>query len=220
MLIVGIDTSGKSGGLALARGDAETCEIMEEAPIAGGTFSAQLVPQLAALLNRHGFRKEKLGGIAAASGPGSFTGLRVGLAAVKALAEVLHLPIAAVSVLEAVATTSGQAEVVAAMDASRGELYVGKYRVEGARAKLLGIEALISREELPVVQSVLLVTPDAIVVEFARSRGAQVRFVERPGAAVIARIGLRRIAAGETVSPEQLDANYIRRSDAEIFSKK
>ncbi len=220
MLIVGIDTSGRNGGLALAQGNADHCELLEAAPIAGGTFSAQLVPQLAALLKKHGFRKEDLGGIAAASGPGSFTGLRVGLAAVKALAEALHLPIAAISVLEAMACASGQGDLLAALDAGRGELYVGEYRVEGTRAKLLGTEALVSAEELSVPQSAVFVTPDANVAKFARARGAQARLVERPGAAVIARIGLRRIAAGETVSPEELDANYIRRSDAEIFSRK
>jgi tRNA threonylcarbamoyladenosine biosynthesis protein TsaB len=220
MLIVGIDTSGKNGGLALARGDADTCEVFEETPIAGGTFSAQLVPQLAALLAKHGFRKEDLNGIACASGPGSFTGLRVGLAAVKALAEILHIPIAAISVLEALAIVSGEHDVVAGLDAGRGEFYVGTYGVERGRATLIDREALVTADELQVRTSAVLVTPAAKLADALRSRGVQVRVLDRPGAAAIASVGLRRIAAGETVSPEQLDANYIRRSDAEIFAKK
>src|SRR6266536_1794231 len=133
MLLLATDTSGKNGSIALARvtpGRSEV-EVIEAVPLAGGTFSAQLVPQIAALLEKHGYRKTDLAGFAVVSGPGSFTGLRVGLAAIKALAEVLHKPIAAVSLLEAVAW-SGQAlgRVLAALDAGRAQVYVGNYQVE------------------------------------------------------------------------------------------
>ena len=67
----------------------------------GSAFSAQLIPEVAALLTKHGFARDDIDGFVVASGPGSFTGLRVGLAAVKALAEVLEKPIAAVSLLKA-----------------------------------------------------------------------------------------------------------------------
>src|SRR5208282_3885213 len=102
MLMLAIDTSGKNGSIALARvtpgqSDVETIEVV---PLAGGAFSAQLVPQIAALLEKLGYSKSDLGAFAAASGPGSFTGLRVGLAAIKALAEALQKPIVAVSLLE------------------------------------------------------------------------------------------------------------------------
>ena len=83
MLILGIDTSGKSGGIALAEGDEQAFSVLESSPIAGGTFSAQLVPSVASLLAKHGFAANDLDGFAVASGPGSFTGLRVGLSAVK-----------------------------------------------------------------------------------------------------------------------------------------
>lgn len=105
MLLLAADTSGKSGSIALAGVHAGTpdIEILEVVPLAGGTFSAQLVPQIASLLEKHGFSKTDIAGFAVASGPGSFTGLRVGLAAIKALGETLQKPIAAVSLLEAVA---------------------------------------------------------------------------------------------------------------------
>ena len=99
MLILAIDTSGKQGSITLARGDESSFSLIETTPVEGGTFSAQLVPQIAALLARHQLRKEQIDAFAAATGPGSFTGLRVGLAAIKALAEVLRKPIAAVSLL-------------------------------------------------------------------------------------------------------------------------
>jgi tRNA threonylcarbamoyladenosine biosynthesis protein TsaB len=67
------------------------------------------------------------------------------------------------------------------------------------------------------VQGKVAVTPDEELAKVARS--ADVLRIERPNSADIARIGLQKIARGETVSVEELDANYIRRSDAEIFAK-
>src|ERR1035437_2871903 len=129
MLLLAVDTSGKQGSIALARcGAGGNCarveiEIVEVVPLSGGTFSAQLVPQIAALLEKHGYSKSDLGGFAVASGPGSFTGLRVGLAAIKALAEVLQKPIVAISLLEAVAWSSAaHGRALAALDAGRGQV--------------------------------------------------------------------------------------------------
>ena len=103
--------------------------MIESAAIAGGTFSAQLIPTLAALLKKHGYGVKDLGGFAAASGPGSFTGLRVGLSAIKGLAETLHKPIATVSVLEALASLAARdGKIAAAMDAGRKEVFLGVYR--------------------------------------------------------------------------------------------
>jgi len=218
MLILAIDTSWKQGSVALARGDARGFELVEMAPVAGGTFSAQLVPEISALLARHKVGKEELDGFGAASGPGSFTGLRVGLAAIKALAEVLKKPIAAVSVLEALAVAAGvSGTVIAALDAGRSEVYVGEYVLrDGSAARVR--ESIVGQEELPALVAgqgeATVVTPDEAI---AKLLGA--RRVARPQSDAIARLALRKILAGETVAPEELDANYIRRSDAEIFSR-
>jgi len=107
MLILSIDTSGKNGSVALARGDAEKFELIASSPVEGGTFSAQLIPQLSRLLSENNLKKSDVDAFTAATGPGSFTGLRIGLTAVKGLAEILHKPIAAVSVLEACVLKSG-----------------------------------------------------------------------------------------------------------------
>ena len=72
MLVLAIDTSGKEGGISLARCEAESCEILESSPIAGGTFSAQLIPQVAEALSRQRLKPADLNALVAISGPGSF----------------------------------------------------------------------------------------------------------------------------------------------------
>ena len=150
MLILSIDTSGKNGSAALARGGAEKFELIATSPVEGGTFSAQLIPQIARLLSENNLKKSDIEAFAAATGPGSFTGLRIGLTAVKGLAEILHKPIAAVSVLEACVLQAGitydDARVFAALDAQRNEVYLGEYMLNKGRASLID-ELLVTHEE-------------------------------------------------------------------------
>jgi tRNA threonylcarbamoyladenosine biosynthesis protein TsaB len=223
MLILGLDTSGKSGGVTLAEGDHSRFHVVASSPIAGGTFSAQLVPTVAALLSTNGYTAHDPEGFAAASGPGSFTGLRVGLSAVKGMAEILQRPIATVSVLEALTFGGGRSgKVAAALDAGRSEIFYGLYVVNDGSATAL-YEKLLSQvefhERMREDGLELLLTSDAPVADLASAAGANTEVVERPGSEMIARIGLRKLLAGQTVSIEALDANYLRRSDAEIFFK-
>jgi len=221
MLILAADTSGKQGSIALARGlNNGKCDVIEVVPLAGGTFSAQLVPQAAALLSKHGFRKQDIDAFAVASGPGSFTGLRVGLAAIKGLAEILEKPLATVSMLEVVAIAGGaQGTVLAFLDAGRGEAYSGRYEVSAERATMID-ERLIQVEALALSDGDLtLVTSDKKIAKTLGAKGVPVVEVAVQQSDAIAREGWKKILAGETVSPETLEANYIRCSDAEIFSK-
>ena len=120
--------------------------MIEIAPLVGGTFSAQLIPQIAELLSSNGFMKTAIGAFAVVSGPGSFTGLRIGLAAVKALAEVLSKPIAAVSLLEVCVLASGaQGKVMSALDAGRSEVYVRGIRNPRSCRPDLPRESILSR---------------------------------------------------------------------------
>ena len=220
MLILGVDTSGKQGSIALVRETNGRVETLEVQPIAGGTFSAQLVPQLARMLAKHGLSKQDMDGFAVASGPGSFTGLRIGLTAIKALAEILHKPIAAISVLEAMALAAVRNGLVTAvLDAGRSEVYFGVYDV-GKDQATKREELLLTQDELlaRAQESSFMITPDATLKELLTRHSIAVALIERPGSGSIARIGLERIRRGEVVSVEELDANYIRRSDAEIFS--
>lgn len=238
MLILSIDTSGKQGSIALARaGETSTSiddvEIIEITPLTGGTFSAQLIPQINDLLSRNGFMKTAIGGFAVASGPGSFTGLRIGLAAVKALADVLGKPIAAVSLLEVLAFASSLQKtdaqksvpdrIMAALDAGRGEVYVGDYEISGEQtvAGSAPAERLLTRSEfLTEAKGRVIVTSDSALAEVARNSNLTVIMLEPITAAEIARLACRKIQSGETVTPEQLEANYIRRTDAEMLDKR
>lgn len=248
MILLAADTSGKQGSISLARvrdrtsaqGTSAHVEILEVVPLAGGTFSAQLVPQISALLTKHGMGKQEVDGFSVASGPGSFTGLRVGLAAIKALAEVLGKPIASVSLLEAAAydlmlsgrTMSEEREpispIVIAFDASRSEVFLGEYEVTAMLPQRMK-EALAPLGELARLANQwgrgrAIFTPDLGVWEYMRANIEDpslfnVYSTDRPNAASVARLGALKLQSGETTSPEELEANYIRRSDAEIFAK-
>jgi tRNA threonylcarbamoyladenosine biosynthesis protein TsaB len=221
MLLVAADTSGKHGSIALAQGDADgSCSVIETVSLEGNAFSAQLVPQISALLSKHKFDKKEIGGFAVVSGPGSFTGLRVGLAAIKALAEVLAKPIAAVSLLEAVAVASEfRGDILAALDAGRQQVYVGEYKFSSAGMVQLSERSMTRDEFVKGVSGAKVVTPDSGIAEIAGTAGAAVQIVEIPGADVIARLGWKKILADETVLPDQLETNYMSRADWDIFSR-
>lgn len=221
MLLLITDTSGKHGSVALARAEpsADEPELIDSVPLAGGTFSAQLVPQIAALLEKHRFSKADIGAFIVISGPGSFTGLRVGLAAVKALAEILEKPIVPISLLEVIAVaTAEKGKVLAALDAGRGEIYAGEYEITNP-ARLPREQLLTKDEFLTAAYGLLVATPDAVSQQGAQDGAIRVLPIPMPSPEMIARLGWTKLKAGRTVSPEQLEANYIRRSDAEIFSK-
>jgi tRNA threonylcarbamoyladenosine biosynthesis protein TsaB len=222
LLIVAVDTSGKQGSVALCRGDCNGFEVLQVTLLEGGTYSAQLMPRIAEALRTNNLDKSKVDGFVVVSGPGSFTGLRVGLATVKGLCEVLRNPLATVSMLEAIALTYGRPgqSVTVALDAGRGEVYVGEYEVSGDHAGVMH-ECIVKLDAFAAEAVNIrgdLLTPDAKVAEALRSATADVRLVPAIRADQIGRIGLRKLLAGETVDPATVDVNYIRRSDAELFS--
>ncbi len=224
MLLLVTDTSGKQGSVALARAeerDRNDVELIEVAFLAGGMFSAQLVPQIAALLAKHRFSKADIDAFIVVSGPGSFTGLRVGLAAIKALGEILKKPIVPVSLLEVVALAGEtQGRVAAVLDAGRGDIYFGAYEIAGDSVQVLQEQLLSRAEFLSVSRESTVVTPDTTWAAAAREAGLPVVVVEPASAEMITRFGLRKLQAGKTVAPAHLEANYMRRSDAEMFVKK
>src|SRR5271165_2377738 len=194
MLVVAIDTSGRKGSIALCRGDNENLQVLQLTSLEGGTYSAQLMPRIADMLQQNDFSKTDVDGFVVVSGPGSFTGLRVGLATVKGICEVLQKPLATVSMLEAVALTHGQAgrTVSALLDAGRGEVYVGEYRVSADHAE--SIREYIAKLEAFVAESAAvpgdLLTPDEKV---AQALQPNARLVTPVRADQIGRIGIRKL---------------------------
>jgi tRNA threonylcarbamoyladenosine biosynthesis protein TsaB len=225
MLLLSVDTSGKHGSIALARAGEQSAggddvAVIETTPLAGGTFSAQLIPQISALLSGQGITLKDVGAFAVATGPGSFTGLRIGLAAVKGLAEVLDRPVGAVSLLEVCVFASGvQGKIMAVLDAGRGDVYVGEYEIP-AKSGQLARELMLSKSEfLAQAKGWRVVTPDATLAEAAEVAGLSVSMLPPISAAAVAGLGWRKILSGETVASENLAANYIRRTDAEMLEK-
>lgn len=206
--ILGIDTCGPSGSVALGRAQGGALEIIEQVALEGRTYSATLVAAIGGLLGRNVLQLAQVGCIVAVSGPGSFTGVRVGLSAAKGLAEGAGLPVVAVSRLEVLAHGSRCAS--AALDAHRHEVFL---RAEGR-------ELLTGAAELRAIASPqrVAVCDEAAAGLLARAwPAAELVAVDPPDAAGALRLALPRILARDFDEVATLDGHYLRRSDAEIF---
>jgi tRNA threonylcarbamoyladenosine biosynthesis protein TsaB len=202
--ILAIDTTGEVGSIALARGS----EVIEEVEIASADgFAHVLFGEIEALLARHGVTLSDIDGFASASGPGSFTCVRVGLTAVKGLAEATGRKVVAVSNLQALASLGTRALRAPVIDARRGEIYGAVY---DASLKLVQDEIVMPYaawvEGLPVDVEIIKV-------------GQAVPPAHLPLAAAIARIAAGQFSRGLGRDPADIDANYVRRSDAELLWK-
>ena len=129
MSILAIDTATQVSSVAVASVDKLAAELTMQAKL---THSETLMPHIKEVLRMANVRKENLEGIAVSIGPGSFTGLRIGLAAAKAMAYALNLPIVGVSTLKALAfhyPVSG-IRIVSLLDAQKGNAYRESYEWE------------------------------------------------------------------------------------------
>ncbi|HEY7387382.1 MAG TPA: tRNA (adenosine(37)-N6)-threonylcarbamoyltransferase complex dimerization subunit type 1 TsaB [Bryobacteraceae bacterium] len=219
-LILAVDTTHEWGSLALTRGT----DLLEQIEIqAQDGFAHVLYGPLAALLERHGLKPQDIDCFASAAGPGSFTGVRVGLACIKGLAEACGRPAVGVSNLEALASFGSAPLRAAVMDARRDEIYGAVYDSGGA-AVTAEVVARFDRwiEILPEgqLQFVCFSLPDLRErLRGTRFESAPVLTAPRAIAAAIARIAFHRFVCGLAQDPAALDANYVRRSDAELFWK-
>ncbi len=216
-LILAVDTTGERGSLALLREG----ELLEEALLhAPSSYSPILYDGLNALLARHGVTLTQVDCFAAASGPGTFTGVRVALACVMGLAEAVGRPAVGVSNLEAVSRYGSAPLRGVALDARRGEIYAAVYDAAGGAVT----SEIVTKpgpwlESLPAGVEEFL--SNDLVLDLAGTRFAQARLTTAPRelAAAVARIAAERFERGDVSDPASLDANYVRRSDAELALK-
>jgi tRNA threonylcarbamoyladenosine biosynthesis protein TsaB len=214
MRLLLIDTCGSEGSIALADTEKNPAVIASER-LPGRSSSERLVPSIRRAMERAGWKLTELGAIVVVSGPGSFTGVRVGLSAAKGLSEAAGVPLLAVSRLALLAGLAGEGEgrVSAALDAGRGEFYFGEY--SGHR---MAREALMEKAEVEAAAGdcMLAVCEKTVADSLA---GLQPRLVREPLAEDALSIALERIGANAFDDVGTLDANYLRRTDAQIFAK-
>jgi tRNA threonylcarbamoyladenosine biosynthesis protein TsaB len=229
--ILALDTCDARGGLALLQ-DSSVLHI--EPHTTAEDYSIWLIPATARLLSSAKLTLGEIELYAAAAGPGSFTGVRVGLTAVKAWSEVFSTPIAAVSRLEALATRStGSAPFVAAtVDARRNQIFAALYGRDEATLTRVGDDQVIAPNEFldwcaaqARSNRIDWVSTDASCVTSAdlwRTREASGEMIEQVSAFLapsIGQIGYRLAQQNKLSDALSLDANYVRRCDAELFRK-
>ena len=224
MLTLAVDTAADFGGIALATESGVIEETVLHAPRG---FSHILFGEIEALLARHSVSLADIELYAAASGPGSFTGVRVGLAAIKGLAVVAGKPAVGVSNLDAIAEFGVGDLRAPIIDAKRGEVYAALLDTR-SHARIVPEVVLPFPEFLKLVTSELASNIEWVSAAFDAYRpmlngtpfeGSLVTAAPLNLAGAIARIAIRWRLAGEACDPDSIEANYVRRSDAEIFWK-
>jgi tRNA threonylcarbamoyladenosine biosynthesis protein TsaB len=178
----------------------------------GGTYSAKLITAVREVLEESGTTLKLLDAIVVMHGPGSFTGMRVGLSAAKGLSHASGVPVIALSRLAVMAGKISDEKVFVAIDAGRGELYLGQYRNQGTVCES---ETVVTREELEirVGQSRVYLCEEKAQVGLAGS--VDFAMLPQPTAEDCIPLAVRALAAGEFAPLAELDANYLRLSDAE-----
>jgi tRNA threonylcarbamoyladenosine biosynthesis protein TsaB len=215
-VILSVDTTSEFGSIALTEGDRTIEEIPLHSPDGFGHILFQRIEQL---LARHNVKVDQMDCFAAASGPGSFTGVRVGLTAVKGLGEATGKQVVAVSNLRALAFFGTAPLRATVLDARRGEVYGAVYN---DRLEIVSAEVVMKfpawLETLPKNGF------EFLAVDFSPFRASvdpniPVITAPRSLAAAIGHIAFTEYKHGRASDPVEIDANYVRRSDAELFWK-
>jgi len=195
-LLLAIDTTSDCGSLALAEAGRVLDEVALHSP---DGYAHVMFPEIERLLTQHNLNITDVEGFAAAAGPGSFTGVRVGLTAAKGLAEATGRKMVAVSNLQAIASFGTCPLRAPVVDARRGDIFGAIY---DADLRLVAPEVVMKLED------------------WMRTLPAGTEVIDHPPkllAGAVARIAAGRFQAGLAQDPAEIDANYVRRSDAELM---
>lgn len=231
VITLAIDTSEMRGSVA-ARKDGRLAAMLRHA--SKEDYSSWLLPAVGECLGETGIGMEEVELLAVSTGPGSFTGVRVGLTTVKAWAEVYGKKVVGVSRLEAIARHAepGAPLVAACYDAQRGQMFAALYRrLEGAWERVEQEMVIEAANFLQMAtgqgggERIAWVSLDPELITSLAGWderalvGDTMQRIEGDLADKIAEIAEERARKQQFTDPLELDANYVRRSDAEIFWK-
>lgn len=224
LLILAFETSAKAAGVALHDGTKLLAEAYQNT---GLTHSQTLMVMAEDLLKQCGYKPQEVTHVAVAAGPGSFTGVRIGVAAAKGFAWGMEIPCYGISTLEAMAKNLGIYEgvVCAVMDARRSQVYNGLFRVEkGVYAPICPDRAISLADleaQLHQIQAPIYLVGDGSVLTY-HTLGDKISNLILPPehrlhqrAAGVALAALEKINAGEAADAATLEPNYLRLSQAE-----
>jgi tRNA threonylcarbamoyladenosine biosynthesis protein TsaB len=223
MRILGIDTSTMIAGVGIIEDDRVLIDLRYDVKI---TYSEVLLSTIDLALRIVGLGAEKLDGFAISIGPGSFTGLRIGLSTVKGLCFASGKPLASVPSLDALASLSlfCRYPVVPLLDAKKNQVYAAIYDTGEGDLKRKSEYLVVDIEELikNISSETLFVGPGATVYrkDLIRFLGEKARFAPHeqslPSGACIARLGWGKIISGQVADIADLEPMYLRKSEAEL----
>jgi tRNA threonylcarbamoyladenosine biosynthesis protein TsaB len=221
--ILAIDSATTAGSVALCRGETLCGEVLLNVR---ATHSERLMVTVQQLFADTGITLNEVDAFAVVHGPGSFTGVRVGMATAKGLAMATGRPVVGVSSLQTLAmnVVESSSPVCALLDARKKEVYAGLYRVRGHWPKALGVERVLSPASLlrEIDGPCLFIGEGAMVYRtlIEDHLGSAARFVpwplNLPRASQAAALAALQMQQGQVQSPHTLNPAYIRASEAEI----
>ena len=229
MSILAIDTASSVSSVAVASEGKLQAEVTVEA---GRTHSETLLSHIEGALSFAGVERSALRGVAVSIGPGSFTGLRIGLATAKAIAYGLGIPLVGVSTLAAFALAFPVPDVhtLVLMDAQKGNAYAGLYEWrDGSLHEVRPVRVAPLAEAIAEAADMgkpVLLTGELVLKKRARLENLPDNVTLAPAHLLTARashvawLGIARLAAGERDDPMTLEPFYIRRSEAEVLWEK
>ena len=210
MKILSIETSGRSFGVAISVNGKVVSEIFDNKSF---IHSTKLVPKIEKLLKSAGWALHSLDKIAVSTGPGSFTGIRVGLTCAKMLSHALDIPVVGIDTLKLLcaAVPKGDYKVIAAIDAGRGEVYVRNKTIEIVEAKKYFDNLKNLKKNIMIVGNASLVYRDII------GGALKHRAVQTPERYAFPRAGVLAVLAEKMRGNNygKVKPLYIRRSWAE-----
>lgn len=214
--VLAFDTCGEVGSVALVDLEKSTTTVtcISQTELGGRSASAKLMPAIDAMLQKAAFDLRALRTILVVNGPGSFTGIRVGLSTAKGLAHAAGIPVVAISRLAVLASLADmQRDSLALLDAGRNEFYARR----SEREWLASFEEIAAVAETGVPLVIAAAEAETKIGDrFAAWRPARVGPLD---ACAAARAALSRLRSGASEDLAALDANYLRRSDAELFAR-